>query len=132
MAQSEKTGIIGGTIGATIGGIAWLVLLGIVIKSPFTIIIPIIWGLIGIIAVIKLYNGNPKRRFALVGLGLLWLVTLNFIFGNIMYDKIPDAFWGISTGKEQFSLVKLNILLGCLSLLGFYYLIKDIVERKDS
>lgn len=131
MKQSEKTGIIGGTIGATIGGTAWLIIGGISMKSPLCILVPILWGLICIIAVLKLYNINPKRKFLIVGASLLWLVVLNFALGNILYDKIPDTLAGMSTGKEQFSLVKLNIFLGLMSLLGFYFLIKDILEKKN-
>ena len=131
MTQSQKTGVIGGTIGATIGFTAWLIIMGISIKSPLIILMPIIWGLICVVGVIKLYNINPSRKFAIVGIGLLWLVVLNFILGNILYDKIPDTLGSISTGKEQFSLVKINIFLGLMALLGFYFLIKDILEKKN-
>lgn len=131
MKQSEKTGVVGGTIGGTIGGTAWLIIGGISIKSSITISIPIIWGLICVVAVIKLYNISPKRKFAIIGLGLLWLVILNFILGNIIYDKLPDTLGGISAGKELFSLTRLNIFLGFASLFGFYFLIKDILEKKN-
>ena len=131
MIQTDKTNYIGGIIGATIGGIAWLVCAGISIQSPLTAILPLILGIIGAFVEIKLYNNKPERKYALMGIGLLWLVIINFIFVNIIYDKLPNTFLGISTGKDTFNLTHLNISLGGISLLGFYFLIKDIIGKKN-
>lgn len=132
MTQGEKAGLIGGTVGATIGGTCWLIVLGVVLRSPVYTLIPILWGLVCIVAVVKLYSINPKRKFLLMGTALLWIVLLNFILANILYDKIPDTLAGASTGKDQISLLKVNVFLGIVSLLGFFFLIRDIFETRGA
>ena len=130
--QGEKAGLIGGAIGTTIGGTSWLIILGISMKSILLATVPVLWGLVGVIAVIKFYDINPERKFLIIGAGILWIVVLNFILGNILYDKIPDTLAGMSTGKDQFSLLQINIFLGLISLLGFYFILRDIFETRNS
>ena len=130
MSQSKRKHFIGGVIGGTIGGICWMIIAGIAIKSSLLIVLPIVWGLICIVGEVKLYNDYPERKFAIMGLGIFWLLILAFIVVNNIYDKIPETLWRITTGKNQLSLLKLNIFLGCFSLWGFYWIIKDIIQKK--
>lgn len=130
--QGEKLGLIGGTIGTAIGGTSWLIILGISLKSILLATVPVLWGLIGVIAVIKLYDINPERKFLIIGAGILWIIVLNFILGNILYDKIPDTLGGMSTGKDQLSLLHINIFLGLILLLGFWFILRDIFETRNS
>ncbi|MFH1622678.1 MAG: hypothetical protein ABIA97_06130 [Candidatus Omnitrophota bacterium] len=128
--QSEKSGIIIGTIGATFGSIAWIVVSGIVIKSLLFILLPLFAGLVCIIMVIKLYKIHPERAFTIMGLAILWLVIVNFVFGNIIYDRIPDTLGGMSTNKNQFNLLRLNVFFGVFSMMGFWFIVKDILGKK--
>ncbi len=128
--MDKNKGIVVGTIGATVGSIGWLVIAGIAIKSWIFSLLPIILGLVCIISVIKLNNLHPERKFAIIGLTVLWLVILNFIFGNIVYERIPDTVWGIPTGKDMFNHLKLNVFLGLFSLWGFYSVAKDLLRKE--
>ena len=132
MNQSEKTAVIWGIIGATLGGTLWIIIMGISMKSVPAILLPIIWGVVCVIGALKLYDINPTRKFAVMGAGILWLIILNFVFINLIYDKIPSVLGGISTGKEQISLAKINVFLGLISILGFFFLVKDIVKKQTN
>lgn len=131
MSQPTKPGIVGGSIGSAIGGTAWLIVIGIYIKSLPIVLITVVGAILCITGAIKLFSINPARKFSILGLLILWLVVLNFAMGNIIYDRIPDTIGGISTGKEQFSLVQFNIFLAMMSILGFFFIVKDILSKKD-
>lgn len=126
--RAEKIGILGGTLGGIVGGTLWLIILGIVIKSPLIIVMPIVCGAICFGGVLKLYQFNPARKFAILGLAFLWIIVLNFILANIVYHQIPDMIGGVSTGKGQFSLTNLNFFLGGMSIMGFGFVIRDLLE----
>ena len=115
MKRVKKIGLLVATMGTVLGGTLWVLILGIYFTSPGLIFICVIWGMIGLIGTIKLYDVRPHRKLALAAVLLIWLTTLNFTLGNILYERIPFSLDGIPTGKEKFSLVELNLLLGaCL------------------
>jgi hypothetical protein len=130
MKQSGKLSFIGGIIGISLGGTAWLLLLGIYLKSPSVIFLTIIWEIIAIVGSIRLYKINHSRKLAIFAMAILWIVVLNFALANILYDKIPDTIAEITTGKQSFSIVKLNLFFGILSFIGFSLLVKDITHNK--
>ena len=77
MNQSEKTAVIWGIIGATLGGTLWIIIMGISMKSVPAILLPIIWGVVCVIGALKLYDINPTRKFAVMGAGILWLSLIH-------------------------------------------------------
>jgi len=60
------------------------------------------------------------------------LAAVNFVFGNLIFDRIGDSLWGISTGKEAFSRLHLNLLLVAMALLGFYLVVQNRIKRSHS
>ena len=130
MAKPERFTIIMAVTGAVVGGLCWLVIMGIALKSWTCILIPVFLGAFCLYGVIKLYSRHPTRKFTIIGLAILWLVIINFISVNALYDSIPDTLGGISTGKNQISLNMLNLYLGIFSLAGFIFIIVDILGGK--
>ena len=59
------------------------------------------------------------------------LSIVNFVFGNIVYDKLQEthASFYMGRGNTQFSLLDLNFFLFAFSILGFYFVIKDILGK---
>ena len=123
---------IGTTAGITLGGTAWLIVLGIAVKSQFIIMLPILFGALCIFGSLYLYHRYPERKFAINGAAILWLIVWNSILANALYDKIPDSVGGITTGKNQFSLAQVNVILIALTVLGMWFLIKDIMQKNNT
>lgn len=88
MINSKKANFIGGNIGATIGCLGWIVICSIAIKSFAFLFLSLVWILIGIFGIIKLYGINPKQKQAISGLNLVWAMVLCFIFANTTYGPI--------------------------------------------
>lgn len=130
--EAEKIGLIGGAVGATVGGLSWLIILGIVLKSPLYTVLPILWGIVCIVAVVKLYAINPQRFCAIIGTAILWIMVLNIMLGNMLYESIPDTVGGMSTGKEQMSLLMINVFMALFLVPGFFLLVRDIVRKAEA
>ena len=130
MAEKNRFTIVIAAAGAVFGGLFWVVIMEIALRSWFHALIPVFLGGLCIFGVIKLYNRRPERKLAIIGLAILWLVVINFIFINVLYDSVPNILWGVSTGKNQISLYMLNLYMGIFSLAGFIFVIADILGRK--
>jgi len=131
MNKQEKLGVILGVGGASFGSVLWLVILGIALKSWTISIVPLLLAAIAVVFSIRLYDINPEKKFTVLGAAILWLIIINFVYLNMFYDKIPAMACGISTGKEQCNIVQLNVYLGLLSLIGFIFIIIDILRKKS-
>jgi len=131
LTKSQKIGFFGGSVGATLGGIVWLFIVGIVHESNVLIVWPLILGILGLILAWKNIDNHPSKARATLGLLIFWLVIVNFIFGNIFYDQIPEIVGETSTGIEQFSRTRFNISFGLMSLMGFLFILADINKRFD-
>ena len=128
--RNAKLGIIFGSIGATIGGLLWIIITGIAIKSILFIVVPAILIVIFISAIIVLYNRYPALWLIIIGMLILCLTAVNFIFLNLVFTQIPDSLWGIDTGKNQYALIQLNIFLGIFSFSGLFCLIFGIFKKR--
>jgi hypothetical protein len=128
--KNAKLGIIFGSIGATIGGLLWIIIAGIAIKSILFIVVPAILIVIFISAIIVLYNRYPALWLIIIGILILCLTAANFIFLNLVFTQIPDSLWGIDTGKNQYALIQLNIFLGIFSFSGLFCLIFGIFKKR--
>lgn len=131
MNNQQRTGILSGAGGSIFGGLCWLVISGFVIKSWPVAVIPVILGAICFYGVMKLYDERPERSAAIMGAAVLFIVVINFIFANMIYDKLPSSLGGMTTGKDSFSISQLNIFFGLLSLLGFGMIIQDIRKKGE-
>ncbi|MBU0708018.1 hypothetical protein KKG41_06635 [Patescibacteria group bacterium] len=100
-------------------------------ESTTLIIWPLVLGVLGFVLALKTIWNNPARAIATMGLLIFWLVIINFIFGNIYYDQIPEILGETSTGLEQFSRTRFNITFGLLSLLGFLFVLSEINTKFD-
>ena len=128
--RNAKLGIIFGSIGATVGGLLWIIIAGIAIKSILFIVIPAVLIVIFISATIVLYNRYPALWLIIIGMLILCLTAVNFIFLNLVFTQIPDSLWGIDTGKNQYALIQLNIFLGIFSFSGLFCLIFGIFKKR--
>ena len=130
MEHPQGKGAFWGIVGATIGGIGWIIILGIVLRSPAVTTIAAVLGVITLFVALKLYQISPDRTFAIIGTVLLWLIIINSIFLNVLYEAIPEKLGVLTTGKDQFSLLMLNIQIGIFSVVGFFFLILDIINTR--
>jgi len=128
--RNAKLGIIFGSIGAIVGGLLWIIIAGIAIKSILFIVIPAVLIVIFISATIVLYNRYPALWLIIIGMLILCLTTANFIFLNLVFTQIPDSLGGIDTGKNQYTLIQLNIFLGIFSFSGLFCLIFGIFKKR--
>ena len=128
--RNAKLGIIFGSIGATVGGLLWIIIAGIAIKSILFIVIPAVLIVIFISATIVLYNRYPALWLIIIGMLILCITAANFIFLNLVFTQIPDSLWGIDTGKNQYALIQLNIFLGIFSFSGLFCLIFGIFKKR--
>jgi hypothetical protein len=128
--QSQKLGIYLGGLGAAIGSIAWLVVLGFAIQSLWLIIVPLVYGLIGWLLWSALALKFPNRILGIIGLFALWFVIFNFIVGNLIYDQIPAEIWGEPTNVEQQTVSDLNRWLTIFGIVGLALIIWDRIKSK--
>lgn len=131
MDKNERIGLIGGIGGSILGATLWLVILGIVIKSTLLIILPVIFGIICFYTAMWSYNRRPERKLSIIGLAIIWLVFWNMLLCNYYYTMIPQNIGSITTGKEQFSLVQVNVMFIIFFLVGCGMVLRDIVKVKS-
>lgn len=129
MAKSGKRGLLVGAIMGTLGGLLWIVLLGYVIRSPLFIVLPPLLGAMGVAGMVKLYSLKPERLWGIIGLMFFWLLVLNFVFGNLILDQASKVMPEVTRLGSQFSILHFNVFAGALSVLGFAYLVSDILGK---
>ena len=130
--KSKNLGIILGSIGAMLGGLLWIIITGIVLKSVLFIAVPSICAVASILIVLKLYNMFPEKWLIILGSLILFLVIINIVSVNILYSKIPDFVGGISTGKNQMGLLQINIFHAIFSFWGLFCIFIEIFKKKKS
>jgi hypothetical protein len=130
--RGKNLGIILGSAGAILGGLLWIIITGIVIKSALFIILPSIISVASILIVIKLYYAYPEKWLVILGSLILLLVIINVVFVNILYPKIPDFVGKIITGKNQMGLIQLNTFLAIFSFWGLFCIFVGIFKKKKS
>ena len=126
MHRSQKIGIISGALGTTVGGLAWLVGIGLVNKTPWLVVSSFAWGVVGFCVAAALVVKYPERFRSSGGLLVLWLVVFNLSVGNLIYEQVPAEIFGQPTGAQHLDVVSLNILLGAFSLFGFALILRDV------
>lgn len=129
MDKYEKIGLFAGVAGVTLGATAWLILLGSAIRSAVLIVLPVIFGIVCVYAVIRLYSAKPGRKLSIMGLAVIWLIFWNAILCNLYFDKIPQSIGNISTGKDQLSLVQINGMFVLFFLIGCGLILADIIRE---
>ena len=128
--KNKNLGMLLGSAGAILGGLLWIIITGIVLKSVLFITVPSILLVASILIVIKLYNMLPEKWYIILGATILFLVIINIIFVNILYSKIPDFVGEISTGKNQMGLLQINIFLAIFSFWGFFCIFLGVFKKK--
>lgn len=131
MAASEKSQFLGACVGAACGAIGWMVVLGIAIRELLLIVVPPIWAIVGVYAALRIYVFAPPHRNSAIGVALLWFIVLNVIALNVYYESIPNTIWGFSTGKDVISLPSANLILGAVTLLGCWLLLKNYLRQRQ-
>lgn len=130
--KMKNLGIIIGSGGAIFGGILWIIIAGVVLKSALFIIIPSICAVASFLIVLKLYNMFPGKWLIILGGLILFLIMVNIIFVNALYPKIPDYVGEISTGKNQMGLIQLNLFLAMFSFWGLFCIFFGIFKQKKN
>lgn len=130
MEDPKKMGLIFGSFGTILGGVLWLVILGVVLKSLLLILVPFLLGIVCFILVVVLSNRYPEKYLAILGMVIVFITFINLLFVNLFFDKIPDTIGGITTGKAGFNIIQINLLLGAMLLIGFFLSLKDILKKK--
>ena len=111
MKNPRKTRIIVGSLGAIFGGILWIVIVGVILKSIFIITVPLALGILCFFTVSILASKYPKKYLSILGITILLVSEINFIFINLLFKKIPSQICNILTGKECFTVLQINIFL---------------------
>ncbi|MCI0406386.1 MAG: hypothetical protein L0209_10045 [candidate division Zixibacteria bacterium] len=132
MEKTYNAGAAIGIMGGALGSVIWLFITGLATNSPFFAFIPTWCALGGGFFALFLLTRKPERRQLIAGGVILWLVGINLVFGNLLFDKIPPTVWGMSTGKEMFSRLHLNLLLVAMSLFGIYLMSQGWRKKPES
>ena len=127
--RGQNTGIFLGFFGAILGGLLWIIITGIVLKSMIFIIVPSALLIGSMVIVYLFYKKYPRKWLVILGALIIFLVAVNFIFANILYQSIPDYVGGISTGKNEMSLLQINIFLGMFAFWGLFCIIVGIFRK---
>jgi glucan phosphoethanolaminetransferase (alkaline phosphatase superfamily) len=139
MDPSINKGVIAGILGAAIGAYGWALLLGIVIKELLLMILPILFGLICVFGFLKLRRDFPQKRWALIGVAVVWLTLTNMILFNAFYTRIPDQLYHgenellialFSTNKAPFNPLIVNLLFGIVLMVGLVFILMDVIRMK--
>ena len=130
MEKTYNAGAAIGIMGGVMGAVIWLFITGLATYSPFFAFVPTLCGLVGGFFALFLLTRKPERRQIIAGGVILWLVAINFAFGNLIFDYIPPTVFGMSTGKAAFPRFHLNLLL--LAMLLFGFIILDQGRKKSS
>jgi len=123
--QYESWALLATLLGGYGGGLAWLVIVAWMLNSPLFSLSVVLLAGVGIWVSWRAYLRQPQHKLRIVGLSVLWVVGLNLVFANVLYDVIPATLNGISTGKEQFTRWGLNMFLGMMLLPGCYLIALD-------
>ena len=132
MEKTYNAGAAIGIMGGALGSVIWLFITGLATNSPFFAFVPTFCGLAGGFLALFLLTRKPERRQTIAGGVIIWLVAINLVFGNLLFDRIPPTVWGMSTGKEMFSRLHLNLLLVAMSLFGVYLMAQGWRKKPDS
>ena len=129
LTKGQKLGIFLGLFGTMLGGFLWIIITGIVLKSMIFIIIPAVLLIASTVIVYLVYNKYPHKWLVILGALIIFLVIVNLIFINILYQRIPDYVGGITTGKNEMSLLQVNIFLGIFAFWGIFCLVLGIFKK---
>jgi drug/metabolite transporter (DMT)-like permease len=127
--RGQNIGIFLGLLGAVLGGLLWIIITGIVLKSAIFIVIPAVLMILSIVIVYLCYKKYPGKWLLILGILIIFLVAVNFIFANILYQSIPDSVGGITTGKNEMSLLQVNIFLGIFAFWGIFCIIIGTIRK---
>ena len=132
MEKTYNAGAALGIMGGVLGSVIWLFITGLETYSSFFAFVPTLCGLVGGFLALFLLTRKPERRQIIAGGVILWLVAINFAFGNLIFDYIPPTVWGMSTGKAAFSRLHLNLLLVAMSLFGIHLMAQGWRKKPES
>jgi len=130
LSKGQNLGIFLGSFGALLGGLLWIIITGIALKSIIFMIIPVVLLIAGMAIVYLFYKKYPDRWLVILGALIIFLVVVNFIFANILYQMIPDYIGGISTGKDQMGPLQINIFLGIFAFWGIFCIILGVFKKR--
>ena len=125
MEKSKRMGMIIGSIGCVLGGLLWILVLGISVGSYRITVVPIILAAFCVLFVINFSRTYPERFVSIIGLVILLVASANMVFLNCFYSLIPDQVGGITTGKDMVALPILNALIAFFVLAGILLIVRD-------
>jgi hypothetical protein len=128
--KGQNLGVFLGSLGAILGSLLWIIITGVVLKSMIFIIIPAVIMIAGMAVFYLFYKKYPQKWLVILGALIVFLVMVNLIFANILYQRIPDYIGGISTGKEQMGLLQVNIFLGVFAFWGIFCIIVGLIRKR--
>jgi hypothetical protein len=129
MEKTFNTGAAIGIMGGALGSVIWLFITGQATNSPLFILVPVSCGLFGGLLALFLLSRSAVKRPLVAGGIVLWLVAINFVFDNFIFDQIPVMVWGIPTHMGDFSRLHFNLLLLATALFGFYLTMQNRLKR---
>lgn len=108
----------------------WIIIAGIVQHSFWVSISSFFLGITCWTGASKLYLMRPERAFAIFGTAVLWCVITNLVFANILTLPLPDELSDVHAPFLTSRLTTLNVQIGLLSLIGFVFIIMDLVGNR--
>lgn len=120
-----------GSAGAIAGGFAWIVMMGCVLRSVFIAAAPVVLGVLCYAAMAALARRFPRKKAAILGFIAVCVSSVNIVFVNVLYERIPDKVGDISTGKESFSAAGIIFFLVVVLIFGIALILKDAINRDD-
>ncbi len=128
--DAKKSGILWGSLGSIVGGLSWIVVLGVALGSFWVVAMAVFVGILGFVVTVIFLNHSSERYFLMMGSLMSGLALANIAAINLFYERIPETINGITTGKESLSLPVINLFLILLLLAGLFFVFKDLLKKK--
>ncbi|MDD4956319.1 MAG: hypothetical protein PHH49_05905 [Candidatus Omnitrophica bacterium] len=127
--MSERVGFIGGVVGTIIGMSLWIIILGVVVKSPVAIIGAAVFALSCALISLKLYDMRPDRKFAIAGMAVLWLTVVNALAIGYFMQKVPGYANISSCGPGFLAVAQMHFFILIMVVLGTGLILRDIFDK---
>jgi len=127
-----SSGIKGGIIGCTWGGMTWLMLGAIVIGSYVTALAVFLAAVLFTIAAVRLVAAYPQHHKVILGLNVVWVCPVDLALLHSVYVRLPPSVGPLTTGKDYVSEGMCILLLLLCGLAGTTLILRGIAPASRS
>jgi hypothetical protein len=128
MTKIEKISFLSAAFGSVTGSFLWIFLIGAAAQMLWACFFSILCTAAGIYFPYKLYKKNSLRLLSAAAVLLIWIIMVNIIAINCVYDYIPDKIGSIDTGKNLISLKTINCVLALILIFPILMVVFDIYK----